>query len=326
MDENSLEFITARRAVQAASTLCQKVGSELAGKEALLKEDRSPVTIADYASQAVICRLIREKFPDDAIVAEEDSNELRKPIHANTLERVTAYVREFIPGATPEEVCSWIDFSSQTLPDRFWTLDPIDGTKGFLRGEQYAVALALVEKGEIQMGHLACPNLHGFGDSFQEKNGRLFFALRGKGAFQMDMLGGGKQPLSVSTVADPSEAVFTESVESDHADHLIHRRLAKTLNITKPPLRADSQAKYGIVARGEAALYLRVPSPSEPGYREKIWDHAAGSIIAEEAGGRVTDVRGRPLDFSHGIRMENNYGILVTNGLLHDIVLRALGT
>jgi 3'(2'), 5'-bisphosphate nucleotidase len=86
----------------------------------------------------------------------------------------------------------------------------------------------------------------------------------------------------------------------------------------------DSQAKYGIVARGEATLYLRVPSPSEPGYKENVWDHAAGSIIAEEAGGKVTDTLGNALDFSSGIRMERNDGILVTNGILHDVVLKAL--
>jgi len=86
----------------------------------------------------------------------------------------------------------------------------------------------------------------------------------------------------------------------------------------------DSQAKYGIVARGEVALYLRMPSPSEPGYKENIWDHAAGAIIAEEAGGRVTDIVGRSLDFSSGTRMEKNYGILVSNGMLHEVVLKAL--
>jgi 3'(2'), 5'-bisphosphate nucleotidase len=96
------------------------------------------------------------------------------------------------------------------------------------------------------------------------------------------------------------------------------------LNIAKPSLRMDSQAKYGIVARGEATLYLRVPSPSEPGYKENIWDHAAGSIIAEEAGGKVTDTFGNLLDFSSGIKMTKNHGILVTNGILHDIVLKAL--
>jgi 3'(2'), 5'-bisphosphate nucleotidase len=86
----------------------------------------------------------------------------------------------------------------------------------------------------------------------------------------------------------------------------------------------DSQAKYGVVARGEATLYLRVPSPSEPGYKEKVWDHAAGSIIAEEAGGKVSDVLGHPLDFSSGIKMKKNRGIVVSNGILHNAVLKAL--
>lgn len=324
MDENSLEVVTALRAVQLASALCQKIGRELAGKETLLKKDRSPVTIADFASQAVICKLIREKIPDDTIVAEEDSKELRTPINLRTLEQVTKYVNEFIPGTTPEEVCSWIDFGSQTLAERFWTLDPIDGTKGFLRGDQYAIALALIEKGTVQLGLLACPNLHSIRSEAEEKKGCLFLAIRGKGAFQMDMKGGSKQILSVSKVRESKDANFTESVESDHADHLAHQHLAKKLNITKHPLRIDSQAKYGIVARGEAVIYLRVPSPSDPSYREKIWDHAAGSIITEEAGGKVTDVKGQPLDFSSGISMKKNHGILVTNRLLHDIVLKAL--
>jgi len=283
------------------------------------------VTIADYGSQAVICKLIRERFPNDTIVAEEDSKELRKPDRLKILEQVTHYVNAFVPASSSKEVCSWIDFSSNAMTDRFWTLDPIDGTKGFLRGEQYAIALALIENGVVILGILACPNLyvdihHPFGEK-----GCLFIALKGKGSFQMDNNGVSKRTLSVSKVKNPSEAIITESVEPDHADHLTHQRLAKRLNISKPSLRMDSQAKYGIVARGEATLYLRVPSPSEPGYKENIWDHAAGSIIAEEAGGRVTDVLGRPLDFSCGIKMVKNHGVLVSNEILHDVVLKALG-
>jgi 3'(2'), 5'-bisphosphate nucleotidase len=140
----------------------------------------------------------------------------------------------------------------------------------------------------------------------------------------MDRKGVNKRSIFVSKVKSPSEAIFTESVEPDHADHLSHQRLAQKLNISKPSLRMDSQAKYGILARGEVTLYLRVPSPAEPGYKENIWDHAAGSIIAEEAGGKATDVLGRPLDFSSGIKMVNNHGVLVSNGMLHDVVLKAL--
>jgi len=324
MDEKSLEVKTALQAMTMASALCQKLGKDLVGKESLIKSDRSPVTIADYGSQAIICKFIKEAFPRDTIVAEEDSKELRKPVHSKILEQVIYYVNLFIPGPSTETVCSWIDFSSHIVTNRFWALDPIDGTKGFLRGDQYAIALALIENGLTKFGILACPNLYVDKDQPIGKRGCLFLALRGKGSVQMNMDGGYQWSLSVSKIKDPSEATITESVEPDHADHLFHQRLAQKLNISKPPLRMDSQAKYGIVARGEAAIYLRVPSPSEPGYKEKIWDHAAGLIIAEEAGGRVTDVLGNPLDFSCGIKMEKNHGIVVTNGILHDTVLEAL--
>lgn len=324
MDEHSPEVLTAIQATIMASELCQRVRRELAGGEAILKGDRSPVTIADFGSQAIICKLIKEKFPNDVIVAEEDSTELRSPSRSKILEQVTLYVRRLIPDASPEKVCSWIDESSHTLRERFWTLDPIDGTKGFLRGDQYAIALALIEDRVVKFGLMACPSLHWDKEQPQGKKGCLFLAMKGRGSFQMDPQGGNRQPLSVSKTDVPSQALFTESVEPDHADHLFHQRIAQKLNMTRPSLRLDSQAKYGIVARGEATLYLRVPSPSEPGYKENIWDHAAGSIIAEEAGGKVTDTLGNPLDFFSGIKMEKNHGILVSNGILHEVVLRAL--
>ena len=324
MDENSLEVITAIQATRMASRLCQKIRGELASGSSITKSDRSPVTIADFGSQAVVCKWIRETFPNDIIVAEEDAKELRKAEHSGLLDRVVHYVRLFMPSAFREQVCSWIDLSSRAVADRFWTLDPIDGTKGFLRNDQYAIALALIEKGQVKLGIMACPNLYQDKDRPEGEKGCLFLALKGRGSYQMDMDGVKRRILSVSKVEDPRSAFFTESVESDHADHLFHRRVAERLNISKPPLRMDSQAKYGIVARGEAILYLRVPSPSEPEYREKIWDHAAGSLIAEEAGGRVTDTRGDPLDFFSGVKMEKNHGILVSNGILHDRVLKAL--
>jgi 3'(2'), 5'-bisphosphate nucleotidase len=184
--------------------------------------------------------------------------------------------------------------------------------------------LALIEKGEVTLGVLACPNLYVDIGRPEGKKGCLFLAVKGKGAVQMDMAGANKQPLSVSRIKDLSGALFTESVEADHSDHRFHRRIARKLNISNPPLRMDGQVKYGIVARGEAVLYLRIPAPSEQGFKENIWDHAAGVLMAEEAGGKVTDAFGRPLDFTFGITLSKNYGIVVTNGILHDRVLNAL--
>ena len=86
----------------------------------------------------------------------------------------------------------------------------------------------------------------------------------------------------------------------------------------------DSQAKYAVLAAGEGDVLLRLISPSRPDYREKIWDQAAGSIVVTEAGGRITDLDGRSLDFSHGRTLAKNRGILATNGRLHDAILDGL--
>jgi 3'(2'), 5'-bisphosphate nucleotidase len=325
MDEYSTEMEVAVRAALDASILCQHVQKDLIGEFSFTKSDRSPVTVADYGSQAIICKLLKESFPKDRIIAEEDSIELRKPDHAAILAQVTHYVKEHVPDASPTDVCEWIDSSCHSPEKRFWALDPIDGTKGFLRGQQYAIALALIENGEVKLGLLACPSLYADIGRPEGKKGCVFLAVKGKGAVRTDMDGANKRTLSVSRVKDLSEALFTESVEADHSDHRLHRRVARKLNISRLPLRMDSQVKYGIVARGEAVLYLRIPAPSEQGFKENIWDHAAGVLMAEEAGGKVTDAFGHPLDFTSGIKLSNNYGIVVTNGMLHDRVLHALG-
>jgi 3'(2'), 5'-bisphosphate nucleotidase len=96
------------------------------------------------------------------------------------------------------------------------------------------------------------------------------------------------------------------------------------VGIVNEPHRIDSQAKYAAVARGDAALYLR-HSLSKT-YIEKVWDHAAGVIVTEEAGGRVTDVHGQPLDFTAGRQLERNTGIVASNRLIHDRVLAAIAS
>ena len=117
---------------------------------------------------------------------------------------------------------------------------------------------------------------------------------------------------------------FAESVESTHSDLDTHAQIAEQVGIIEPPIRMDSQVKYGVLARGEASVYIRLPNPMTPDYRECIWDHAAGLIAVEEAGGVVTDVDGRALDFSQGRRMTGNRGILATNGELHTQVLECI--
>ena len=307
-------------AALAAAKLCESVRHTIS-PEAIEKKDKSPVTVADFGAQAIICRAIAAAFPHDPIVGEEDAAELRTPEMSDRLTQVTSFVQAVVPEATTENVPNWIDQGNGSVAERFWTLDPIDGTKGFLRKDQYAIALALIEGGEVKLGVLACPALK-FEDN--QKPGLLFVAVRGEGTTMMPIAGGDAQPMRVVGSDEPDKFRFVESVESGHGDHSRQDTVAKAVGITAESLRMDSQAKYGAVAAGQAALYLRLPSPKSPNYREKIWDHAAGAIVVEEAGGRVTDMFGKPLDFAKNAKLVDNQGVVVSNGAIHDHVLEAL--
>jgi 3'(2'), 5'-bisphosphate nucleotidase len=290
--------------------------------DSLEKGDRSPVTVADFGSQALVCQCLAEAFPQDVIVAEEDSTDLRA--HPDKLSQVTQYVQQFHAGVTPETVCAWIDAGNGAVTGRYWTLDPIDGTKGFLRNDQYTVALALVENGQLKVAALACPALPLSLDDPGVEIGSLFVAVRGEGAAMASLENPAFVPIHVAGQSAQLQLRFVESVELAHGDHARQEAVAQAAGITQPSLRMDSQAKYGAVARGDAALYLRLPSPKSPDYREKIWDHAAGALIVEEAGGRVTDMHGKPLDFGSDYKMRDNRGVVVSNGLLHPAVIEAL--
>ena len=138
----------------------------------------------------------------------------------------------------------------------------------------------------------------------------------------MDMDGSNPEKISVTSSADTGNFRFVESVV--HSDQELHARIAQAAGITAEAIRMDSQAKYGTVACGQAVLYLRLPSPKYPNYREKIWDHAAGVIVIEEAGGKVTDMHGKTLDFSKEPRFVDTQGVVVSNGEIHDKVLAEL--
>ncbi|MBT3606265.1 MAG: 3'(2'),5'-bisphosphate nucleotidase [Candidatus Latescibacteria bacterium] len=311
-------------AVREAAQLCGVVRKELVESHALEKSDRSPVTVADFGSQALVCRLIESSFPDDPIVGEEDAATLRSPDQAEMLDHIVGYVNGF-QTADADTVCEWIDAGNGEVSDRYWTLDPIDGTKGFLRGDQYAVALALVIEGDVKVAVVACPALLVDIDKPDGDVGVLLVAVRGEGTTIQPLAADSATECAHVAHADDERAWrFVESVESGHSDHGRQEAIAKAVGITTDSLRMDSQAKYCAVSRGDAALYLRLPSPGQPDYREKIWDHAAGSLVVEEAGGRVTDMHGNPLDFAAGALMVNNRGVVVSSGEIHDLVIAAL--
>ena len=311
------ERAAAIEAVRAASELCTAAQGRLAAGDTLTKGDDSPVTVADFASQAIVCATLTERLGALDLVGEEDSSDLR---HRTALcDGVVELVGAHRGGeVSTGSVLAWISVgNSDGSSDRYWTLDPIDGTKGFLRGDQYAIALALIERGEVVLGVLGCPNLPNPDGS----RGAIFVAAGGSCEvyYPTSEL---PNPAVVAAPASLAEARVCESVESGHSNHDQSVLITERLGIRAEPYRIDSQCKYGAVARGDASIYLRLPTRAD--YREKIWDHAAGKFVVEQAGGRVTDVDGLPLDFSHGRLLARNRGVIATDGLFHDEVVAAV--
>ncbi|PHT64564.1 3'(2'),5'-bisphosphate nucleotidase [Capsicum annuum] len=333
------QLAAAKNAASLAARLCQKVQKVLLQADVQSKSDKSPVTVADYGSQAVVSVVLQKElgFASFSLVAEEDSGDLRKKEGKETLRRIIELVNETLASdgtydnapLFEEDVLAAIDSGrSEGGPSgQHWVLDPIDGTKGFLRGDQYAIALGLLDEGKVVLGVLACPNLplaslasHNPQDD-QEKVGCLFYAQVGSGTYMQSLDGSTPIKVHVTDLDNPEEASFFESFEAAHSLHDLSSLIAKKLGVRAPPVRIDSQAKYGALSRGDGAIYLRFP---HKGYREKIWDHAAGYLVVAEAGGVVSDAAGNPLDFSKGRYLDLHEGIIVTNQKLMPALLKAV--
>ena len=341
------ELNIALLAVQRATILTKSVFHSHA-KGTLSKSDASPVTIGDFGAQALIISALRHHFPDDEVVAEEEAKDLRENSELKSTvwdlvkdarlqeEQAEQQLGGGIKNA--DDMLEIIDRGSSKGGNkgRIWALDPIDGTKGFLRGGQYAVCLGLMVDGDVKVGVLGCPNLPvddsaplaeniGANATDEEGKGVLFAAVLGEGATSRPLSNGAlekEKKINMKNVSVLSSATFCESVEAGHSSHGDQAQIAQKLGITKSSVRMDSQAKYGSIARGAGDIYLRLPVRKD--YQEKIWDHAAGDLIVREAGGEVTDAEGKRLDFSIGRTLAKNKGVVAAPKAVHKTVLDAV--
>ncbi|CAN6558057.1 unnamed protein product [Malus baccata var. baccata] len=364
------ELDVAVRVVHMACALCQRLQEGLvSGGSGLVKskDDDSPVTVADWSVQATVSWILSEFFGSQnvSIIAEEDVQTLSQADSARLLEAVVNTVNECLAGApkyglkSPPKSLK----TSQVLEaisrcnsvggpkGKHWVLDPVDGTLGFVRGDQYAVALALIEDGKVVIGVLGCPNypmnkeLLSYHYQYHEvmsklsppsedmwERGCVMYARRGSGkAWMQPPIRGDKKfvwpnsarLIRVSSIDDPALATCCEPVERANSDHSFTAGLAHSVGLRNQPLRVYSMVKYAAIARGDAELFMKF---ARTGYKEKIWDHAAGLVIVEEAGGVVTDAGGRPLDFSKGPYLEElDRGIVVCSGAtLHEKIIDAV--
>ncbi len=344
------------RCVADACRVARAVQQDLANVQEVLKDDRSPVTVADYAVQAVVCLALAEHDPDTPVVGEEDAGGLRGSEHLALLEQVMEAVQRVRPGTRIDQVLEAIDRGDHDASaGRYWTLDPVDGTKGFLRNQQYAIALGLITGGEPVVGVLGCPNLpvdHDAPLDAPDARGSMYAAVRGEGTVELAGCdadaaprtvrpprvppqlgavdpggggggGGGGGSIGVGDTQPPTKPLrVCESVESAHSNQSDSARVIEALGANPEPVRLDSQCKYAVVARGQADVYLRLPT--RPGYVEKIWDHAAGMLVATEAGATVSDVSGNRLDFSRGTRLEANRGVVCARADVHADIVAAI--
>jgi 3'(2'), 5'-bisphosphate nucleotidase len=310
-------------AVVAACKVARVVADRAAGLGETTKSDDSPVTIADFAAQAVIVHALTERLGRIVVVGEEDASSLADD--AELRAAVVAAARVAWPEADDDAVLAAIDAGHHRgAADTYWALDPIDGTKGFLRREQYAVCLAEIVDAQPTIGVLGCPNLPRDPEQALDDHagaGAIYLAGPSGPAFELSLDASAVHPLPLAGDL-PDTIVVTHSVVGEHTR--LDRVQAVLERIGKPhrSIACDSQAKYALVARAQAHAYIRIPT--RPDRVETVWDHAAGAAVAARAGMIVTDLRGKPFDFASPRGLVHNFGVVCAHPALHAEIIAAI--
>ncbi|XP_056172088.1 putative PAP-specific phosphatase, mitochondrial [Syzygium oleosum] len=347
--------------VERACRLCVDVKKALLSSDGgiLEKTDQTPVTVADFGVQALVSLELGNLFPSIPLVAEEDSASIRSTdLVGYIVDAVTDKASSEDHPLTTNAVLEAIDrggeneFSIGAQPASYWVLDPIDGTRGFLKGSEslYVVGLALVVGGEVVLGAMGCPNWQQ--DLSNVTNDRLQeyeISNARPGIIMVSHVGCGTwtkrlPPLLSNTSA--KEAYWTRCfVDGLSAVHEARFCIPESQTWEKLPLSTSFKAtketdtpregevvllptccgslcKYMMVASGRASVFIlreRTRTSS------KAWDHAVGMICVHEAGGKVTDWEGSQIDLAADATERRivfpKGGIIVSNGKLHKKIL-----
>jgi 3'(2'), 5'-bisphosphate nucleotidase len=201
---------------------------------------------------------------------------------------------------------------------RVWTNDPVDGTKTFLAGTQYAVVMTLLEDGKEILGVIACPKVDlesgkcSESDCAQDGPGWIVSAVRGQGAYVRQISTGivlpGMLLPQLILKKDPKTQIMVKNMQNATPRFPERQRFATEMHCNWPPVHIySSQVTYVALALGIVDYQIRAPVPTaHPSY---VWDHAGGILIDEECGGMVTDLRGKSIVFStEGRELKENYG------------------
>lgn len=260
------------------------------------KKDKSPVTIADFASQIFIISKLKEKFPEDQIFAEEESSLVSK----NEEFLINECFKEinFEPN---EDIRAILNYRG-SQSNRQWTVDPIDGTKGYQKGLSYAVGIGLMENSDPKICAICVPN-------YKKEGVAIFIAEKGKGA---QASYGDKEltPIKVSHQNNLSSSIMCQSL---HHNKQWVMDLAEMIGLNKI-IQIDGMGKFCMVADGSADLYVRQMNATY----SSSWDYMPGDLLVREAGGMITDLNNKQLNFKKNICQWTAPGIIASNKILHD--------
>lgn len=317
------------QALRAAARLCRTVQHQaMRGMEKDTGTGQEPVTIADYGSQAILGRMLAAHYPDDTVIAEESGYQFQELLTPEqSIQIINLLTTILDQNITHDHAITWLDQGQQdhmesTPPGRTWVIDPIDGTKGFIAMRHYAIGLGILTDGKPTGAFMVCPG-YGDGVSGYDDDGAIFY-VQDETAYMTGIEADAiPRRIQVSTRTNPAQMRVVQSFEPSHVSK---ERIAKVLTgagLSADSIRElDSMEKYALVACGDADVFLRIPRPGST-RPHKAWDHAAGAALVEAAGGRVTDLDGKPLDFSQGMHLPNR-GMIVSNGVIHDALVASV--
>jgi 3'(2'), 5'-bisphosphate nucleotidase len=308
-------------AVRLALRLCHHVQTTILTQiDKTSAKDTSPVTLADYGAQVILSRALQQHFPDDAILAEESARDFLALVAPEQRAQIVALLAEVLAvPITEADVLQALDYGQQRQAHRVWTLDPIDGTKGYIGKRHYAVGMGILEVGKPVGCVMGCP---AFGQDIvgSEGTGAIFYAWDGA-AYRVPLAGGAPEQIHVSTHTTPNNVILVQSYEEKHGNKERKAAVYEVSGFGQSRLyELDSMEKYALVATGVADVCLHIPRKVSS---FSTWDHAPGAALVQAAGGKVTDLDGSPIDFSQGTELPCK-GIIITNGVLHEKILAAV--
>ncbi|MFH0882548.1 MAG: inositol monophosphatase family protein [bacterium] len=270
----------------------------------LQKADHTTVTAADLASQVILLSSVAEFAPDEKVLAEESPQALSNPAFAEEVRELVEEVQR--RSVSKGEVYDAIAYRGNPAGENTWFVDPIDGTRGYLVGLHYAVAVARVAEGQLENSWLAVPKKDN--GALSGASGHLFTATRNRGAFRKPINGGDWEKLPARH-HPPDDRLAVVASRAHDAVKLPHSVNRKKWGVEL--LSMDSQAKYAALAIGRADIYPRKPNRWFGPFF--CWDHAAGVLLVTETGGVATDLAGMEFDWSQGERLLGNRGIFAAS-------------